>query len=536
MGADEQSDYGTTWYAEKTPLPPPRRPLSYDLDVDVCVIGGGLAGLTAAREAARRGWSVAVLEARRIAWNASGRNTGVVLPGFSLPVEKIIERIGLPAASALWKLSQAGVQYIRDAIAETGDVGVIEGNGWLDVSKWPDADRILARIGILEEIGIDVERWQTERVRDALRSSHYFEAVYFPDGFQINPLAYALSLADAAAQAGVRIFENTPVTAADLAGIRKRIDTARARVRAGHVVLAGNVHLGGIVRSLADTLIPVTAYTGVTRPLGKRLAPAVAFHGAVSSSRHGDHHYRIVGQDRLLWTGSASAGALWPRTSLERTIWATFPQLGPVRFEHFWPARMGFAVHRMPQIGEVERGVWLASAFGGHGLNTSAMAGDLIARAIVERDDTWKRFMPFELVWAGGWAGRTVARTTAWWQRQSDAALALAARQREEFQRRRQEKDSAGAEALPTGDAAGKVAGHKIAATKFPATKFAGAKVPGLNLTLPSGYNPMPTLKRVLKGSFAADADDRPIDAPEAVPAAGPGDRSLEGAKRKPGQ
>src|SRR5579871_6355033 len=167
MEADEQSDYGTTWYAEKTLRPPSRPPLSYDLDVDVCVIGGGLAGLTAAREAARRGWSVAVLEARRIAWNASGRNTGIVLPGFSLPVEKIIERIGLPATSALWKLSQAGVQYIRDAIAETGDIGIIEGNGWLDVSKWPDADRILARIGILEEIGIDAEGWQTERVRDA---------------------------------------------------------------------------------------------------------------------------------------------------------------------------------------------------------------------------------------------------------------------------------------------------------------------------------------------------------------------------------
>jgi hypothetical protein len=390
-------------------------------------------------------------------------------------------------------------------------------------------------------MGIDVEGWQTERVRDALRSSHYFEAVYFPEGFQINPLTYALGLADAAVQAGVRIFENTPVTAADLAGIRKRIDTPRARVRAGHVVLAGNVHLGGIVRSLADTLIPVTAYTGVTRPLGKPLAHAVAFHGAVSSSHHGNYHYRVIGQDRLLWTGRASAGALWARKSLERTIRATFPQLGPVRFEHFWPARTGFAVHRMPQIGEVERGVWLASAFGGHGLNTSAMAGDLIARAIVERDDTWKRFMPFELVWAGGRAGRAVARTTAWWHRQSDAALALAARQREEFQRRQQEKKSAGAPALPTtSEAAGKNPGNKIgtkiAAAKFPDIKFAGAKLPGLSLALPSGYNPMPAFKRVLQGSFAADADDRPIEAPEAVPAAGTGDRSLEGAKRKPGR
>src|SRR5215468_12574234 len=111
MVADDQSDYGATWYVGTTPLPPARTPLNYDVDVDICVIGGGLAGLTAAREAARRGWSVVVLEARRIAWNASGRNSGVVLPGFSTPVEKVVERIGVPATAELWRLSQTGVQY-----------------------------------------------------------------------------------------------------------------------------------------------------------------------------------------------------------------------------------------------------------------------------------------------------------------------------------------------------------------------------------------------------------------------------------------
>src|SRR6516162_4504448 len=156
MGADGQSDYGSTWYAGTMPLPQARTTLTYDLDVDVCVIGGGLAGLTAAREAARRGWSVAVLEARRIAWNASGRNSGVVLPGFSAPVEKIVERIGVPATAALWKLSRSGVQYIRDTIAEVGDIGLIESNGWLDVSRWPNADRIRTRAALLEEMGIDV--------------------------------------------------------------------------------------------------------------------------------------------------------------------------------------------------------------------------------------------------------------------------------------------------------------------------------------------------------------------------------------------
>ncbi|MBO0750532.1 MAG: FAD-binding oxidoreductase, partial [Bradyrhizobiaceae bacterium] len=354
---------------------------------------------------------------------------------------------------------------------------------------------------------------------------------HVPAALLINPLAYARALGAAAVQAGARIFEHTPAIAADLAGIRKRIDTPRARVRANHVVLAGNVHLGTIVPSLAGTLVPVTGYVGVTRPLGKPLAHAIAFRGAVNSSRRAGDHYRVVNGDRLLWSGTV-AGAIWARKSLAQVISSTYPQLGPVLFEHFWPVQTGFAVHGMPQIGEVQRGVWLASAFGGQGLNTSAMAGDLVARAIVEGDDAWKRFLPFELVGAGGAAGRTVARTAAWWQRRSEDVLAFAARQREEFQRSKEEQKSRAKSAeikpadvkSPAGESPdGKSASAGI---KLPGLKLAGAGFRNLKLAIPSARDAVPVLKRVLKGSPAAD--DRPIDAPEAVPAA-------DEAKRDPG-
>src|SRR5690606_28319955 len=94
--------------------------LTFDLDVDVCVVGGGLAGLTAAREVARRGWSVAVLETGRLADGASGRNMGVVRPGFAQPIDKIIARVGLTHARALWELSERGVDYVRRTIDEAG--------------------------------------------------------------------------------------------------------------------------------------------------------------------------------------------------------------------------------------------------------------------------------------------------------------------------------------------------------------------------------------------------------------------------------
>jgi len=420
--------------------------LNFDLDVDVCVIGGGLAGLTVAREVVRRRWSVAVLEAQRVAWNASGRNSGFVLPGFSARIEKIVERIGLAGTKALWALSEAGVQYVRGTIAELGMTGVEQGQGWLDVAKTPDSDAALARVSLLgQEIGAEVESWPLERIRDVLKTTHYFHAIHFPRAFHINPLAYALRLAEAAEQAGAHIFEHTPALAIDPAGVRKRIATPQGRVRAGHVVLAGNVHLGAAARRLADTLVPITAFTGVTRPLGEGLKAAIGFSGAVSDSRYANYHYRIVGGDRLLWTGGASirpgSGARMKR-KLERAIRSIYPQLGPVEFESFWPGEMGFAIHRMPQVGELQAGVWLASAFGAQGLNTSAIAGDLIARAIVEGDDMWRLFLPYELVWAGGRAGRAVVEATAWWWNQSEAVAAGVARRREALHRRRLQEEA----------------------------------------------------------------------------------------------
>jgi glycine/D-amino acid oxidase-like deaminating enzyme len=488
--------------------------LKYDLDADVCVIGGGLAGLTAAREVARRGWSVVVLEAGRVAAGASGRNSGVVLPGFAAPLEAIVERIGAEATRTLTDLSQSGVTYIREtlaATAEDGEDGAIEADGWLDVSKWPDASGAAARVDLLARMGIEAEAWPVERVRDVLRTSHYFGAVYLPGAFAINPVAYAARLCRAVLEAGVRIFENTEVTAVDLAGVRKRIMTSRGRVRASHVVLAGNVRLAGIVPPLAGTLIPVTAHVGVTRPLGERLAHAVAFRGAVTPSRH--HHYRVVGGDRLLWSGTA--GTMWPRRSLERVIATAYPQLGKVRFEYFSAAPMSFAVHGMPQIGEVSRGVWVAGAFGGQGLNTSAMAGNLIASAIVERDDTWRCFQPFELVWAGGATGRAVVRAATSWRRCSEAALALAARQREEFRHSSREQ-VAGADKKPEKPAATPTSAAAARSAARSAVRLAAGVGAKVGVALPSSAaGAVPALQRALKGVTRTGAGKPETGKPE---------------------
>ena len=126
--------------------------------------------------------------------------------------------------------------------------------------------------------------------------------------------------------------------------------------------------------------------------------------------------------------GSRSARAS-PR-ELAADIAKLYPQLGQVEIEHRWSGVLGRTIHGMPQIGELSPGIWLASGFGGHGFNTTAMAGNLIARAIVDGDDTWRLFLPFELIWAGGLAGRVAAQVGYWWTRRRDEGKAQQARQR----------------------------------------------------------------------------------------------------------
>lgn len=440
------ADYGRSWYAATAVEAPIRPPLVADLDVDACVIGGGLAGLTAAREIARLGWSVVVLEGKRVAWNASGRNCGFVLPGFGSDVSRIVERVGIDDARNLWTLSEAGVEYVRATISETDMPGVQLRRGWLDVSKRDDGDDMVARAGLLgQSFGATVEHWPTERVREVLRSDQYFDAVHYPRAFHIHPLNYALGLARAAEQAGVRIFEQTPVIEIDPAGVRKRILTPSALVRAGQVILAGNTHIAGLLPQLAGTLLPRTSHVVVTEPVGSRLSDAIAYQGAVSDTRYANFHYRIVDGDRLMWAGG---GESFPRKdrrmseTLKAAIMRTYPQLGEVGIAYSWSGVMGFTLHRMPQIGEISQGLWVASGFGGHGLNASAIAGNLVARAIADNDDHWRAFVPYELVWSGGGLGRVFADAHSLVRNWHEG---LSARQAQKRERQRRE----GGETLP---------------------------------------------------------------------------------------
>jgi glycine/D-amino acid oxidase-like deaminating enzyme len=413
----------------------PERPrLSFDLDVDIAVVGAGLAGLTVALEAARMGASVAVLEGRHVGWNASGHQLGTVMPGFGLPLGDLIARVGFEDSRELWALSREGAEFVRANATEELIPGIAMSEGALEVSNVEAGDQLIARLQMLgEDFETEVEGWQVDRVRAELRTDHYFHGVYYPKAFQIDGRKYVHGLAALARRAGARIFEDTPVVNIDSSGIRKRIVTPSARLRASHIVLAGNIHLGAPLRRLSETLLPVWRYAAMTAPLGERLAETIAFRGSVTDS-DGIDHFRVVQGDRLLW---ASPETTWPARperfapAIARRVQTIFPQLGRVQISEAWGGAIGQTGHGMPQIGQLRKGLWVASGFGRQGLNTTAMAGQLIARSILWGDERWRLFSPFELVWAGGTTGRVAGYAIGMWARGSSAAAGALARHRE---------------------------------------------------------------------------------------------------------
>ncbi|WP_146686002.1 NAD(P)/FAD-dependent oxidoreductase [Bradyrhizobium canariense] len=411
-----------------------RQRLAFDLDVDICVIGAGLAGLTVALEAARLGASVAVLEGRHVGWNASGHQLGTVMPGYGLPISDLIARVGFEDARELWSLSRQGADCVRANATEDLIPGIALSEGALEVSNVDVGDQLISRLQMLsEDFETEVEGWQVERVRDELKTGRYFHGMYYPKAFQIDGGKYVHGLADLARRAGARIFEDTPVVSIDPSGIRKRIVTPSARLRASHIVLAGNVHLGAPLKRLSETLLPVWRYAAVTAPLGERLAEAIRFQGSVTDS-DGVDHFRIVDGDRLMWASPETTWAARPQRfagAIARRIRTIFPQLGNVEIADVFSGAVGQTVHGMPQIGQLRRGLWVSSGFGRQGLNTSAIAGQLIARSILWGDDRWRLFSPFELVWAGGPTGRVAGQLVGMWGRGSSAAAGALARYRE---------------------------------------------------------------------------------------------------------
>jgi gamma-glutamylputrescine oxidase len=410
----DRMDGGTTWYETTADRGPARPALAGAVTADVCVIGGGLAGLTTALELARRGRDVVLLEAQRLAWGASGRNGGVVSGGFAQALAKVEERVGGQAAAALYGLSRQGMEFVRSEIA-SGEPAIRMGEGRLSCQRYDDAPGKRAEIASAARWSGREERFlETHETRALVESERYFQSSLDVDAFHVHPLRYALLIAAKAETAGARLYESSAVRLVSRARPGFAVETAGGTVTAGQVVYC----LSALDRALhpmtGRAVLPVATYVAVTEPLRQNL---IRTPHAVSDIRRAGNYFRLIDDGRLLWGGAITTRVSAPidlAARMKADMLSVFPTLASSVIDHAWIGLMGYARHFMPLIGTDGDGQWWATAFGGHGMNTTAMGGLLLARAIAAGDDEYRRFAPFPPEWAGGPLGRAAVQLGYW--------------------------------------------------------------------------------------------------------------------------
>jgi gamma-glutamylputrescine oxidase len=412
--------YPDTFYARTIATRHDRPPLRGPVEVETCIVGGGLAGLTCAYELARAGRSVAVLEAQAVGWGASGRNGGFVGTGYSRGYASIAGAIGEDKARALHRLSIEGLRIVADTIRDLGVTdSVAPLPGKVAAVRYDSGDRLQRTAERLaRDFGYDVEFWPREQVREVLRSPSYHQALFDPNSFHIHPLNYARALADAIEALGGLVIEDARVVSADLSGAQKRLATAGGSVTAKNVVIACGGYTDGLVPKLRASHLPIATYVLTTEAAPDALAQVIRTRAAVSDDRRAGDYYRLVeGGQRLLWGGRITTRTSEPRdlaALLRRTMIATYPQLAELKVEMAWSGLMSYARHLMPQIGRLGPGVWHCMGFGGHGLNTTAIGGRVVAEGILDTSDRHTQFEPFGLVWNGGPFGTAAVQATYW--------------------------------------------------------------------------------------------------------------------------
>ena len=403
--------------------------LDHDLDVDVAVVGGGLAGCGTALDLALRGVKVALIEARRIGWGASGRNGGFASEAFPIGWDKLAARVGLDRAREFQTLARLGLSLVRQRIETYGiDCGPLQAGALRCNIAGAEDDLVAYRDFAARHFDLHYDHWPEARLREALSTTRYSDALFTPTTLAVHPLNLNAGMARACAEAGVRVFETTPATGLAAVRGRRQIATPRGVIRADRVVLACGGYIDGLQSAVSGGTIPIATFVMTTEPLGARLKDAIRVPYAIYDNQVATNYYRPLHDTRLLWGGRVLAWQPKPEriaALLHRDMVSFYPSLRDARVEFAWGGMMPFTRHKLPVIGQAEPDVWYATGFGGLGVTMTATVGHLIAKAIVTGDETWRLFEAFGLPYAGGKFGKVPAQM-AYWGHQLCASLATA--------------------------------------------------------------------------------------------------------------
>ncbi len=376
-----------SYYAASVPMSSPSPPLAGEHHCDVCVIGGGLTGLTAALELVARGFSVLVLEANAIGWGASGRSGGQLIFGYACDMARLAGLVSKDEARLLWNWSLDALADVRERV----DRHAID-------CDWADGQ---LHVALKPRQRDELREWQATLARDygyetleflegaalaaQVASPRYCAGLLDPRGAHLHPLKYTLGLAAAARAAGVRIHEQSRALSIER-GAAPKVHTAEAQVRCRYAVLAGNAYLGALVPELERKIMPVGTYIVASAPLGAELAArCLPTNAAVSDINFVLDYFRLSADHRMLFGGRVSYSKIPPPNlpgSMRARMLRVFPQLAAVPVEYAWGGYVDITMNRAPHFGRLDGTLYFAQGFSGHGMATTGLAGRVIAEAL----------------------------------------------------------------------------------------------------------------------------------------------------------
>lgn len=414
-----------TYYRASAPRPSPRPPLEHTREAEVCIIGGGFAGLATALGLLERGVrDVVVLEAETVGFGASGRNGGFVFGGFSLGCRDLLAQLGRERARHLYRLTLDAVETIRQRIARY-DIACDANPAGVILANWFDDDAILhdTREFMQREFEVDWRFMPREELRESVKTGRYFGGLHEANAFHFHPLKYAQGIASAIESLGGTIHEQTRVVRIERRDAGTRVHTAAGSIDARQVVVCCGGYIDRLEPRLSPAVLPIATYVMATEPLGERLASAMTQQAAIYDTRFAFDYYRPLPDTRLLWGGRISIRDLRPPQVAElltRDLLRVYPQLRGVAIDHAWSGMMSYARHQMPQIGRLPDGLWYAMGFGGHGVGPTTLAGEVLARAIAGGESLPSGFERYGLPPTFGALGLLAAQLTYWYYELKD--------------------------------------------------------------------------------------------------------------------
>jgi gamma-glutamylputrescine oxidase len=419
-GAYPPSYYAASRNITRTPVQ-----LAGEVEADICVVGAGYSGLSAALHLAEQGFKVVVVEGAAVGWGASGRNGGQIVNGLNASIETISRRYGEKAGRFVGGLVQEGAGIIYDWVARYGiECDLKRGNIYAAYTP-AHMQALEAKQTLWRSHGMDDhELLDQQGIRKHIGSDVYEGGMIDHSGGHMHPLNLALGEARALEQLGGVIFEQSPVTSVDKA--TATVFTAGGKVSARAVLVCGNAYLGTVVPELTARVMPVSTQMMATAPLGEERARALLPSDmCVEDVRYILDYFRLSADHRLIFGGGVVYGGTDPAdvvAKLRPNMDKVFPQLRDVAVEYAWSGNFALSFSRVPQLGRLGDKVYFAHGYSGHGITGSHLFGRILAEAVrgdLTRFDTFASlpWIPFP----GGRIFRAQYSTIgSWWYELKD--------------------------------------------------------------------------------------------------------------------